>query len=137
MRRILAGISAISSGVEPQWLGVERRIALGLGAERVKARGEVAVGAERLQQRRGGLHGLQQLFVGGERRGVRPRRACSTVAAAAAAAAAGAGTAGAGPSSTSERGEDAVVEAELALQVLLDPRPRKRPDSAPWITRWS
>ncbi len=105
-------------GREPQRLGVKRRVALGLGAERVQARGEMAVGAERLQQRGGGLHGLQQLFVGGAARGPAARLLGG-----------GRGRGGCGSrrwhrrSGTeldAERGEDAVVEAELPLQVLLD-----------------
>ncbi len=45
-------------------LRLDRRVALGLAAERVEAGGEVAVGAVALEQRGGGLHGLQQLLVG-------------------------------------------------------------------------
>ena len=101
-------------GCQAERLGVERGIALGLGAERVDAGGEVAVGAERLQQRGGGPHRLHQLLArmpvggrrdlarrGGGRRGSRRRRLGSELDA--------------------ERGEHALVEAVLALQVLLDP----------------
>ena len=103
-------------GRQAERVGVERRVALGLGAERVEPRGEVAVGAVRLEQRRRGLHGLQQLLVDAVPRGA-GRRAASR---AAAAAAAGAGGAGARAELRAERGEDAVVEAVLALEVVLD-----------------
>ena len=105
-------------GRQPDGLGVERGVALGLGAERVQPRGQVAVGAVGLQERRGGLHGLQQLLV---TRAGAPRvgRAASGARAAAAAAAA-AGGCGAGPSSAPSDGEDALVEAVLALEVGLD-----------------
>ena len=64
MRRIEAGIRAISSGVRLSVLRLDRRVALGLAAERVEAGGEVAVGAVALEQRGRGLHRLQQLLVG-------------------------------------------------------------------------
>ena len=87
-------------GGQPDGLGLERRVALGLGAERVQPRGQVAVGAVGLQERRGGLDGLQQL-VGGRAVDVALRRppvvACGVRATAAAAAAAGG--CGAAPSS--------------------------------------
>ena len=51
-------------GREAERLGVERRVALGLGAERVELGREVAVHAVGLQQRDGGLDGLQQRVVG-------------------------------------------------------------------------
>ena len=92
-------------------VGVERRIALGLGGQRVQARAEVAVGAVGLDQRRGGLHGLEDRLVGdavggggrgrgrgGGRRRRRGRRS----------------------QLDPERREDPVVEAVLALQVGLD-----------------
>ena len=41
----------MTSGREAEGSEIERRIADGLGAERVDARGEVPVGAERLDQR--------------------------------------------------------------------------------------
>ena len=50
-------------GRQLQRLGVERGVALGLGAERVQPRGQVAVRAVRLDQRHRGLDGLQQLEV--------------------------------------------------------------------------
>ena len=55
-------------GGQAERLGVERGVALGLGAERVELGGEVAVGAVGLQQRRRGLDGLQQLLVDRRRR---------------------------------------------------------------------
>ena len=104
-------------GRQADLVGVERGVALGLGAERVQPRGEVAVRAVGLDQRRRGLHGLQQLLVdragsargaagapsrgggrGGGRRGRRRLRA----------------------ELDAERREDAVVEAVLALEVGLD-----------------
>ena len=108
-------------GREAERLGVQGGVALGLDAERVQARGEVAVGAECLQQRGGRLHGLQQLFVG---RGARRAAAARLLDR-------GRGRRGSGrrrghrrrgTELDAERGEHAVVEAELALQVLLDPR---------------
>ena len=95
MRRILAGMRAMISGRQAERLGVERRVALGLAAERVQPRGEVAVRAVRLEQRDRGLHGLQQLLVG-LGGGAAARGAAASRAAAAAAA--GAGGAGGGPS---------------------------------------
>ena len=90
MRRISRRDPGHELGRQAERLGVERRVALGLGAERVEPRGEVAVGAVGLEQRRRGLHGLQQLLVDGA--GRRRRRGSR----AAAAAAAGAGGAGGG-----------------------------------------
>ena len=49
--------------------GVERRVAARLGAQRVEPRGQVAVHAVRLDDRRGGLHRLQQRLVRRRRRG--------------------------------------------------------------------
>ncbi len=95
-------------------LGIERRVALGLGAERIQPRGEVAVRAVGLDQRRRGLHGLEQLLAGrrlghdGVRRGRlldRRRRRRGR---------------GASVSVGAEVGEDLLVELVLALQVLLD-----------------
>ena len=57
---------------QPDGLGIERRIALGLGHERVELGGQMAVHAVRLEERRGGLDGLQQRLVDlavGRRRG--------------------------------------------------------------------
>ena len=85
----------------------------GLGAERVEARGEVAVRAEGLQQRDGRLDRLQQLLA--RRRGGGRRRAGAAAAAAAAPA-----PAAAARQRDAERGEDALVEVVLALQVALD-----------------
>ncbi len=115
----LGGDQGHQFGGQPQRLGVERRVALGLGAERVQARSEVAVSAERLQQGGGGLHGLQQLFVGGAARGCAAARLLDG----------GRGRSGRRrrrghgwrrAELDAQRGEDAVVETELALQVLLD-----------------
>ena len=74
-------------GRQLQRLGIERGVALGLGAERVQPRGQVAVRAVGLDQRHRGLDGLQQLEVrlggdgrrglgllGRQRRGGRGRR---------------------------------------------------------------
>ena len=47
---------------QPERLGVEARIALGLGAERVKACRQVAVAAEAADERAGRLDRLQQLL---------------------------------------------------------------------------
>src|SRR3712207_3930542 len=60
-------------GREAEVAGVERGIALGPLAQRVQARGEVAVRAVRLDERRGGLDRLQELLVddAGLRRGGR------------------------------------------------------------------
>ena len=85
MRRIRAGILAMISGRQAERLGVERRVALGLGAERVEAGGEVAVGAVGLDQRRRRLHRLQQLLVdrpggAGAAAARRPRRAAAPAA---------------------------------------------------------
>ena len=62
---------------EADRLGLERRVALGLGAERVELGGQVAVHAVRLEQRGRRLHRLQQRLVG---RDGRPPAAvgCST-----------------------------------------------------------
>jgi hypothetical protein len=61
---------------EPDGVGIERRIALGLGAQRVQPRGQVAVRAVCLQQRGRGLDGLQQLLVDDVRAALdRPRLA--------------------------------------------------------------
>ena len=84
-------------GRQLQRLGVERGVALGLGAERVQPRGEVAVRAVGLDQRHRGLDGLQQLEVGS------PATAgAGSVASAGAGAAAvvGVGAVGAAPIST-------------------------------------
>ena len=51
-------------GRQLQRLGVERGVALGLGAERIQPRGEMAVRAVCLDQRHRGLDGLQKLQVG-------------------------------------------------------------------------
>ncbi len=124
LEQVGAGIRACSSGRQPERLGVEPGVALGLGAERVQARGEVAVAAERGRRSvRGRLHRLQQLLAGAG--------AGAAPCAAAAAAAAGAGVAGAAPSSTPSDGEDALVEAVLALQVLLDRAPGSAPTRRP------
>ena len=82
----------MSSGRQAERLGVERRVALGLAAERVQARGEVAVRAVRLQQRDGGLHGLQEVLVGLGGGGLAAGLAASRAVAAAAAGAGGAGS---------------------------------------------
>ncbi len=86
-------------GGQPQRLGVQRGVALGLDAERVQARGEVAVGAERLQQGRRGLHGLEQRFAGSGARAPSVRR-LGGLGRCGGGSAAGAGGAGTGPSST-------------------------------------
>ena len=104
-------------GREAERLGVERGVALGLAAERVEPGGEMAVGAVRLDQRGRRLHGLQQLLVGrGEdldargdvaRGGRGGRRG---------------GRLGGRAEDHAEVGEDLLVEAVLALQLLLDKR---------------
>ena len=106
----------MTSGERPTVVGLERRVALGLGAQRVQARGEVAVRAVGLEQRGRGLHGLQHLLVDDALAGRRRRRASR----AAAAAAAGAGGTRRRAELGAQRGEDAVVEAVVALQVGLD-----------------
>ena len=73
-------------------LGIERRVALGLAAERVETRGEVAVRAVRLQQRDGGLDGAQEVLVGLGGGGLGGGLAASRAVAAAAAGAGGAGS---------------------------------------------
>ena len=85
------------SGVSPSGLGVERRVALGLRAQRVEARGQVPVRAVGLDERRRRLHGLQQRSSTSPARPETSGRA--TGSRATAAAAAGAGGGGAGPSS--------------------------------------
>ena len=121
-------------GGEAERLGVERRVALGLGAQRVQAGGEVAVRAVGLDQRVGGLDGLQELLVGGAAAAAPGRLG----------GAAGAATAAAGPAGGTARraaraevGEDALVEPVLALRGSASTSCRKRPDSAPWMIRWS
>ena len=99
-------------------LGLDRRVALGLAAERVEAGGEVAVGAVALEQRGRRLHRLQQLLVGlgrGDGHLARRRGAPSGGAEAEAgwAAEIGAGV-------EAEVGGDPLVEVVLALQQLLD-----------------
>ena len=64
IRRIDAGILPISFGGQVEVLGLERRVALGVAAERVEVGGEVAVGAVGLEQRGRRLDRLQQLRVG-------------------------------------------------------------------------
>ena len=102
---------------QAQRLGIERRIALGLRAQRVQPRGQVAVGAVGLQERRRGLDGLQQLLVDlcrrtgatadlARRGGGRGRR----------------GSGGRRAERDAQLGEEPVVEAVLALQELLDER---------------
>ena len=105
-------------GRQLQRLGIERGVALGLGAERVQPRGEVAVRAVRLDQRHRGLDGLQQLRGPARRR--RPARARSSRPARGAATVVGVGAVGAGADLHAEVGEDLLVEAVLALQVGLD-----------------
>ena len=113
-----AGIRRHELRRQAERLGVERRVALGLGAERVELRGEVAVRAVRLEQRGRGLDGLQQLLVDLRRRGGGRRRRGSR---AAAAAAAGAGRRGRRRrASRRARAKTPLVEAVLALQVGLD-----------------
>ena len=105
---------------QPERLGVERRVALGLGAERVQPRGQVAVHAVGLEQRDGGLDGLQHRVVG---------LAAEVGLAARGLAAGGRGRDGGqhgrrllglGPELDVEVGEHLLVEAVLALQVGLD-----------------
>ena len=80
MRRIEAGIAGHQLRRQVEVLGLDRRVALGLAAERVEAGGEVAVGAVALEQRGRRLHRLQQLLVGlcgaagARRRGAERRR---------------------------------------------------------------
>ena len=119
MRRIEAGIRAISSGVRLRFSGCERRVALGLGAERVEVGGEVAVGAVALEQRGRRLDRLQQLFVDLARRRRRRRRRGGAPSGGAEAEAGWAEAIGGGVDA--EVGGDRLVEAVLALQQLLDP----------------
>ena len=105
-------------GRESERLWVQRGVALGLGAERVQAGGEMAVGAKCLQQRRGGLHRLQQLLHA-RRRG---RLRCGS-----------GGDGGHGgrrqlPKLHAQRGEHGLVEAVCAVQVVLD-----KPEEAPGL----
>ena len=88
----------------------------------------MAVAAEPRHERARRLHRLQQLLAR-----LRPRTvwlADSVVAAAAAAAGAG-GERGAGPSSTPSAANTLLVEAVLALQILLDPRQDTGPTPPP------
>ena len=113
-----AGIRRHELGREAERLGVERRVALGLGAERVEPRGEVAVGAvglERATSRPGRPAAAPRRRAPARSAPARPRRR-----AAAAAAAAGAGGCGRRAELDAERREDALVEAVLALEVGLD-----------------
>ena len=113
-------------------LGLDRRVALGLGAERVEVRGEVTVGAVGLEQRGRRLHRLQQLVA---------RAALVTAGAAAAAERRGRGGGGVGA------GDHRRVDAEVARRLPHRSRPRpaaaasirrrNEPDSAPWMIRWS
>ena len=107
---------------EAERLGIERRIALGLGAERVQPRGEVAVRAVGLDQRGRGLDRLQQVLLGAGRW----RRSSAGVVARRRGRGRRGGGGGRGrrqdrrPERRAEVGEDLLVEAVLALQVLLD-----------------
>ena len=108
---------------EAERLGVERRVALGLGAERVELRREVAVHAVRLQQRDRGLHGLQHRVVGDAADvGLAPGGLAGGRSAGSrrGAAAVGCGGSGAGPSVAPSCSKTLLVEAVLALQVGLD-----------------
>ena len=96
-------------------LGLDRRVALRLAAERVEPRRQVAVGAVGLEQRGRRLHALQQLLVG---LGRRRRSAPATPSGGAEAEAGWAAVIGAGLDP--EVGGDRLVEAVLALQQLLD-----------------
>ncbi len=101
---------------QAQRLGIERRVALGIAAERVELGGQVAVRAVRLDQRGRRLHGLQELLAGGGlgrgggrlgrrlARGDDPRLRRR----------------GRGAERRAEVAEDRLVELVLALQVLLD-----------------
>ena len=116
MRRIFAGILRHDLGGEAERLGVERRVALGLGAQRVQAGGEVAVGAVGLDERRGGLDGLQDLLVrrrGGGRLGRLGRGGRGDLGRRAG------GRHGRG-GREAEIGEDALVELVLAVEERLD-----------------
>ena len=95
-------------------LGLDRRVALGLAAERVEAGGEVAVGAVALEQRGGGLDRLQQLLVGLGGGGRPPGRAERRRR--------GGARVGGGDRRRvdAEVGGERLVEAVLALQQLLD-----------------
>ena len=115
MRRIEAGIAGHQLRRQVEVLGLDRRVALRLAAERVEAGGEVAVGAVALEQRGGRLHRLQQLLVG-LRRG--PWPAAGAPSGGAEAEAGWAAASGAGVDA--EVGGDRLVEAVLALQQLLD-----------------
>ncbi len=100
-------------------LGLDRRVALGLAAERVEAGRQVTVGAVALEQRGGGLHRLQQLLVGlrrgdgvlGSRRGRGAEGWCR-----------GRGGVGGGDRRRveAEVGGHALVEVIFALQQQLD-----------------
>ena len=120
-------------GGQAERLGVERRVALGLAAERVEPGGEVAVRAVRLEQRGRGLDRLHQLLVGRRGAAAGSRRARGRGGRAqprAPAAAAAPAARRRGPRRRARRSR---------------PRPggsasircRNRPDSAPWMIRWS
>ena len=95
-------------------LGLDRRVALRLAAERVEAGGEVAVGAVALEQRGGRLDRAEQLLVRGARGGRRRRGAERRRR--------GGGGVGGGERRRvdAEVGGDRLVEAVLALEQLLD-----------------
>ena len=115
-------------GREPERLGIERRVALGLGAERVEPRGQVPVRAVGLDQRHRGLHGLQQLLVGRRLRAA----ACTAVGVSACGGGAPVRAAAArGAERRAEVPEDLLVEPVLALQVLLDDAAGTRPTPRP------
>ena len=95
-------------------VGVERRVADRVLPERVERRGEVAVGAVGLDQRRRRLHGLQQL--GDVAPAARPRPAARRERR----RRLGLRRLGRRAGGGAERREDALVEAVLALQVALD-----------------
>ena len=98
-------------GRQAQGLGVEARVALGLGAQRVQARGQVAVAAHAPDEHAGRLHRLEHLLAG---------RRLPVAGRAAAATGAGAGWRGGRAQLDAQRGEDILVEGVLALEVLLD-----------------
>ncbi len=103
---------------EAERLRVQRRVALGLAAERVQAGGQVAVHAVGLEQRDGGLHGLEHRLVG-----LRAGDAVALRARAVARLGGGQRRSGRlrrGAELRAEVLEDGLVELVVALQVGLD-----------------
>ncbi len=119
-------------GRQAERLGVERRVALGLGAERVEARGEVPVACGRaFSSEVAACTACSSSSLGsrGGRRArpARPRRARRPPARAAA------GAARARRRATRRRPRRSRARPAGSSSTSA----RKRPDSAPWMMRWS